>query len=102
MRYDAVKGALTADDRVLIMEISRIFKSNTRVFHIKQLERKKSLQDMDVNLGLKRLQDLGIAEQVNERKGIWRIVKGATKFYHTVADEELKKLNPDLSSIFRR
>lgn len=87
---------------MLMLEISRIFKSNTRIFHIKKLEKKKSLEKIDVREGLGRLQSLGIAEQVNDRKGIWRIVKGMTKFYHTVADEELRKLNPNLASIYRR
>jgi hypothetical protein len=102
MRYDGIMSSLTEQDRRLILEISRVFKSSTRIFHIGQLERKKSLANLDVFGGLKRLQSLGIAEQVNERRGIWRIAKGATKFYHSIADEELEKLNPDLSAIYRR
>jgi len=96
-RFADIEQNLTQDDRGLILEISRIFKSRTRIFNIRRLEIKKSLEGIDIAHGLKRLQGFGIAEQVDERKGLWMIVKGATKFYHDVADEELKKRYPDLT-----
>lgn len=92
---------LSSEEKIVMAAIARVPKSNEmRIFHSRDVKRKKSCWDIDVDRVLSDLQDLGLVHHQGSGDD-WVVTRGGKIIEHDIESKVLSNENPGITILKR-